>query len=224
VSTRMLLAEGHPLILAGLEHTLAGLPGFEVVATTTRGSEVVLLVEHHDPEVLLLDLRLPAVDVLSVVEQLQVQLESLRIVAFADAADRARVDEALRAGACGFVPKRTPPQELASVLLRAMKGEQLDDLLLDAIGVPKGILTTRESEIAGRAAAGETNKEIAKGLLLSETTVKFHLTNIHRKLGTTSREELVHATRRITYATEVKAGRRVREHDRGRRDCCVEDR
>lgn len=197
MSSRILLAEGHPLILAGVEHALAGLPEFEIVARTAHGSEVARLVEEHEPDVLLLDLALAGANVRRLIEQVHALDPSLCVLAFAD--ERRRVDAALRSGASGFVPKRTSPEELASVLIRAMNGTQLDELLLDALGIPRVILTEREAEIAYRVAARETNREIAGALHLSETTVKFHLTNIHKKLATASREELVRAVEDAGY-------------------------
>jgi DNA-binding NarL/FixJ family response regulator len=199
VSTRLLLAEGHPLILAGVEHTLTALPEFEIVARTTRGSDVVRLAEEHEPDVLLLDVGL-APSVRTLLEQVHAHVPSLRLVAFGEAPDRSWVGEALRGGATGFVPKRTPPEELAPALIRAMNGTQLDEVLLDAVGVPKVLLTGREAEIVARAAGGETNRQIARALEVSETTVKSHLTSIHRKLGTESRDELVRAALQGGYA------------------------
>jgi DNA-binding NarL/FixJ family response regulator len=213
VSSRMLLAEGHPLILAGVEHALAALPEFEIVAGTTRRSDVVQLVEEHEPDVLLLDLALAAPNVRRLIEQVHASDPALCVVAFAH--DRSRVDDALRSGASGFVYKRTPPEELASVLIRAMNGTQLDDLLLDALGVPRVILTEREADIAYRVAARETNREIAGALHLSATTVKFHLTNIHRKLGTTSREALIRAVGEAGYGFGLDGRRSHRADGRG---------
>jgi DNA-binding NarL/FixJ family response regulator len=213
VSSRMLLAEGHPLILAGVEYALAGLPEFQVVGRTTRRSDVVQLVEEHEPDVLLLDLALAAPNVRRLIEQVHASDPALCVVAFAR--DRSRVDDALRSGASGFVYKRTPPEELASVLIRAMNGTQLDDLLLDALGVPRVILTEREADIAYRVAARETNREVAGALHLSATTVKFHLTNIHRKLGTTSREELIRAVEEAGYGFGLEGRRSGRADGRG---------
>jgi DNA-binding NarL/FixJ family response regulator len=171
-----------------------------VVGEADSGAHVLNLVGQTGPDVVLLDVRMPGVDGLTVLEQLRERYPSVAVVMFSGIDDPALVRAALERGAAAFVLKHVEPRDLAAAVRQVVNGAIFRPL--DLLGSVKQEaresvgLSKRELSILEALQSGGSNHEIAKELFLAEQTVKFHLTNIYRKLGVSTRTEAV----RFAYA------------------------
>jgi DNA-binding NarL/FixJ family response regulator len=191
---RILLADDHQLILDGIRHALeeAG-DEFEIVGEATKGSHVLPLVKRTQPDVVMLDLRMPEVDGLVCLDQIKRNHPETKVVVLSVSADRNLIDNVLKRGASAYIVKSVNPVDLPAVIRQAV-----EETVYTAIGLPDDLsaraakaagLTERELAILTALAQGLSNAAIAKQLWVAQQTVKFHLTNIYRKLGVTNRTE-----------------------------------
>ena len=190
----LVLADDHPIVLDGLEQLFRAQKDFTVVARCRDGAETLRAVRQHRPDVLLLDIRMPAPDGLQVVRDLQQDGLPTRIVLLTAELDEDDVLEAVRLGVQGVVLKEMAPQMLMECVRKVAAGEQwierrsltraLDKMLRREAGFREvaSVLTSREIEIVRLAAQGLRNQAIADRLHISEGTVKVHLHNIYEKL------------------------------------------
>ena len=194
--TRVILADDHPLFLSALELSLEA-AGVEVVGTSGTGDEVLSLVEKWQPDAVLLDLAMPGMDGLTCVTQLADKHPDVRVVVVSATDDPNAIREVLAAGAVCFVGKSVQPSDLVHALRAVTKtqgihyrGElpaaELDRPVRLAAQDGHG-LTKRELEILRLVASGSSNSQMAKLLWVTEQTVKFHLSNIYRKLDVPNR-------------------------------------
>jgi DNA-binding NarL/FixJ family response regulator len=189
-----LIADDHPVLLAGVRQVLELDGGFEVVAEVHSGPEVLPMVGQTQPEVVLLDVRMPGLDGLTCLDRLRTGYPDVHVVMCSMGSDPDQIQSAFARGACGYIVKSVDPNELASAIRQAVEGTAfhahgLPGINEDSAGLAAG-LTTREIEIMEAVARGLANKAIAKKLWITEQTVKFHLTNIYRKLDLSNRTEL----------------------------------
>jgi len=192
---RVLIADDHRLIAEGIKRSLEAEGDFDVVAEASAGSQIMPLIRRTNPELVLLDLRMPGVDGLTVLEQIKRDHPKIKVVILSASSDQAVIQTALARGASAYVIKSVNPVDLASTLRQAMEGN-----VFHAVGVPQQGqqsavnelgLTSREISILNALARGLSNQAIGKELFVAEQTVKFHLTNIYRKLDATNRTEAV---------------------------------
>jgi two-component system nitrate/nitrite response regulator NarL len=167
---------------------------FEIVGETTSGSEVLPRVAELQPDVVLLDIRMPGLDGLQVLARLQEHHPEMKVVMLSGVEDAELAAEALRRGAKAFLGKGIDPADVAPVLRQVFEGEIVTETVGNSVGVEhrpadQFDLTGREREILEQVAAGRSNKQIAREFWLSEQTIKYHLTNVYRKLGVSSRTE-----------------------------------
>ena len=193
---RVVVADDHGLMIEAIRIALDGRPEFEIVGVAESGSQVMPVVERTNPDLVLLDLRMPGIDGLTCIRLLQERMASVKIVVLSGVDSAAVAEESLALGASAFISKRIDPKELPDALLGAFE-EPVREPIARADGpsapaVRAAGLTDRELEILRSLGQGRSNKEIAKLLWLAEQTVKFHLTNIYRKLNVSSRTEAVH--------------------------------
>jgi DNA-binding NarL/FixJ family response regulator len=188
---RVLLADDHRLTLEGIRCALEGAEDIEVVGAATDGSQVLPLIGQTNPDVVLLDIRMPQLDGLACLDRIAKRYPKLKVVAFSSFDDPGHIDAALRRGACGYIVKSIDPRDLPSALRQAVEGtfyyvlsQGGDESTLKASG-----LTEREILILKEVAAGLSNDAIGRKLWLSEQTVKFHLHKVYRKLGVANRTE-----------------------------------
>ncbi len=189
---KVLVVDDHRLMLEAIQASLSRDDDIEVVGTADAGESVLPLVGQSGPDVVLLDVRMPGIDGLTVLERLREQYPSVAVVMFSGIEDPALVRAALERGAAAFVLKQVAARDLASVLRQSVGGAIFRPL--DALGVAEKAsseagLTKRELSILAELPAGGSNRQIAQRLFLAEQTVKFHLTNIYRKLGVSTRTE-----------------------------------
>src|SRR6266436_5564024 len=194
IGMRVLIADDHPLILAGIKRALEEADGFDVVAEASTGSQVLPLVSQTDPDLALLDLRMPEMDGLTCLDRIRKQHPKVKVVILSVSTDPEVVQTVLNHGAAAYVVKSVNPIDLSSALRQALEGT-----VFSAIGLPEKTaqedavkaagLTERETTILRALARGLSNEAIGKELWVAEQTVKFHLTNIYRKLGVSNRTE-----------------------------------
>jgi two-component system response regulator NreC len=197
---RIVLADDHGVVRAGLRLLLDAEPDFEVVAEAADTDSILDAVLSHKPDVLVLDLNMPGEQ--SLPERLSRVLDrspETRTVILTMQDDAGSVREALRAGALGYVLKDAADAELAVAGHRAALGETHLGPALgarlatapEAPAGPPGGLSEREAQILGLIALGHTNAEVAAHLTLSVRTVEAHRSHVQQKLGLSTRAELV---------------------------------
>ena len=195
-SLKVLIADDHPLILQGVRRALECSDGIDVVGEARSGDEVLALVKRRSPHLVLLDLRMPGLGGLECIAELKRTSPAVKTVVLSACDDRASIDAALLAGASAYMVKSVSPVDIPTVLRQAATGA-----VYHAPSTPIRVseppthsgsdLTPRELAILQAIAGGLTTKAVSQELWLSEHTVKFHLTNIYRKLGVSNRSAAV---------------------------------
>jgi len=189
---KVLIADDHKLIVDGIKRALEESPDFEVVGEASSGSQVLPLVGRTNPDLVLLDLRMPGADGLTCLAQIKKRYPEVKVVVLSVSTDQNVIQTALQRGASAYIVKSINPIDLPSALRQAVEGT-----VYSAIGLPDpgenparaAGLTDRETTILAALARGLSNEAIGKELWVAEQTVKFHLTNIYRKLGVSNRTE-----------------------------------
>jgi DNA-binding NarL/FixJ family response regulator len=189
---RVLIADDHPLIVAGIRRTLEGAEDIEIVGEARTGPELVQLVERRSPTLVLTDLRMPGVGTAEHIEQIRQRWPAIKIVVLSTSDDRPTIDSALRAGADAYVLKSMAAVDVPSILRHVSSGAVYH---APAAGTTPSAdsehqaptLTDRERTILAAVGAGLTTAAISNELWVSEHTIKFHLTNIYRKIGVSNR-------------------------------------
>jgi DNA-binding NarL/FixJ family response regulator len=197
---RLLIADDHSVVRAGLRALLEGEPDLEVVAEAGSGEEAVALALGLAPDLVLMDLRFAGtsrgIDGIEAVRRLAAEAAGIPVVMLTSYSGRADIVRALEAGARGYVLKAGPPEELFRAVRSACVGgmglapEIVSDLF-GQVAAPRPDLTQRETEVVRLMADGHSNRAIAETLFLSEATVKTHLVRIYRKLGVDNRAAAV---------------------------------
>jgi DNA-binding NarL/FixJ family response regulator len=198
---RILVVDDHPVVRDGLVAMLATQPDFSVVGQAGGGQDALQMASELQPDVICLDLEMPGIDGVQVLEALQSAGDPSRVIVFTAYDTDERIHAALRAGAKGYLLKGAPREELfRAVRVVCQGGSLLEPVvasrLIDQIarGLPSDLpepLTEREMEVLHLLAQGKTNKEIAAELVVTERTVKFHVSSILRKLNASNRTEAV---------------------------------
>jgi DNA-binding NarL/FixJ family response regulator len=200
---RILVADDHPVVRDGLCTMLATQPDFQVVGEAENGNEVVKLAERLEVDIVLLDLEMPGMDGVEALQALQNQKPEIRAIVFTAFDTDERILGALKAGAQGYLLKGAPREELFRAIRVVNEGGSLlqpvvASKLLQHMSAQAGKeqadvedLTEREMEVLRLLAQGKPNKEIAETLVITERTVKFHVSSIMAKLGAGNRTEAV---------------------------------
>jgi DNA-binding NarL/FixJ family response regulator len=190
---KVLLADDHPLMLEGIRGALGRERDIEITGEATSGAQLLSLLSHARPDVVVLDLRLPDMDGLTCLETIRQRYPDVNVVMLSVIADPADVRRALESGASAYIVKSIDERDLAAAIRTAVSGTVF--CLGSSNGsapAKKGTdtgLTDRQLEILQAVARGLTNRAIANEFWLSDQTVKFHLHNIYRTLGVTNRTE-----------------------------------
>jgi DNA-binding NarL/FixJ family response regulator len=200
---RLLLADDHRLILDGLESLFRLEEDFQVLARCTTGEETVKAVRLHCPDILVLDIRMPGKDGLTIAREIRSEGLPVRIVLLTAELDEDQFLEAVRLGVQGIVLKEMAPELIVECIRTVHSGRQwlernstrlaLEKVMKQAAGAREmaGLLTARETDLIRMIAKGLRNKEIAERLFISESTVKVHLHHIYEKLGIDGRLALL---------------------------------
>ena len=201
---RIAIADDHPIFRDGLRKLLALEEDFKVVAEARDGKEVLDILQREEPDILLLDLKMPGLDGLSTLQRLQAQKIKTKVIVLTASDDEGEYVQAMKLGTSGIVLKQTATELLIKSIRKVHNGEiWLDSRTTaavmkqfaspgDAAGKDRerSPLSQREREIVVLVAQGFKNKEIAERMFISEQTVKNHLHNIFDKLGVSDRLEL----------------------------------
>ena len=191
---KVLLADNHPLTLEGIRGALREADDIDIVGEAHDGAEVMPLVRATTPDMALLDIGLPGVDGLACLDLIRRHHPEVKVVIMSASRDRQQIETALERGASAYIVKRVNPLDLASALRQAVE----QTVFHAGLGKEStetngniGQLTRRELEILTAVARGLSNGAIARELWVTEQTVKFHLTNIYRKLEVSNRTAAV---------------------------------
>jgi two-component system, NarL family, nitrate/nitrite response regulator NarL len=212
VKIRIVVADDHPIFRDGLCRLLALEPDFEVVAQAQDGRQVLDVLQQYEPDILLLDLKMPGLDGLATLQKLQTSKHKTRVIVLTASEDKNEFVQAMKLGTSGIVLK----QSATDLLIKSIRKVNAGEIWLDshttaavmrqfatgpddsATAVPssssrereRSLLSQREREIVALVAQGFKNKEMAEKMFISEQTVKNHLHNIFDKLGVSDRLEL----------------------------------
>jgi DNA-binding NarL/FixJ family response regulator len=200
---RVVIADDQPMMRAGFKAVLEATGSIEVVAEAGTGEEAVAAAEAHAPDVVLMDLRMPGMDGIEATRRLPRQ----RVLILTTFGLDEYIIEALRAGASGFLLKDAPTREVVDAVRAVAAGDAVlapavTRQLLDQVGrrLPAAVsrahegigeLTDREQQVLRMLAVGMSNAEIAEALVVSEPTVKTHVSNLLGKLGLRDRVQAV---------------------------------
>ena len=189
---RLLVADGNGLIRAGIQRGLEGVAGIECVGEVESGPQLVTRVARLKVDLVLLDLHLPGIDVQFALDRIRDTDPHVRVIVLASHASPEEMRRVCAGGASGVILKTIAVEDLAGAIRQIVMGTTFT-----ALGMPTSRLeavvdaglTTREREILLGVGRGNANKVIARELFVTEQTVKFHLTNIYRKLRLSNRTE-----------------------------------
>jgi two-component system, NarL family, nitrate/nitrite response regulator NarL len=208
---RIVVADDHPIFRDGLCKLLALEEDFEVVAQAQDGRQVLEVLQQYEPDILLLDLKMPGLDGLATLQRLQAVKNKTRVIVLTASDDKNEFVQAMKLGTSGIVLKQTATELLIKSIRKVHAGEiWLDShttaavirqfVAADEPAAPtlqtqprereRSPLSQREREIVALVAQGFKNKEMAEKMFISEQTVKNHLHNIFDKLGVSDRLEL----------------------------------
>jgi DNA-binding NarL/FixJ family response regulator len=192
---RILIADDHSLVRAGLAQLLSDVDDFQVVGTAADGRDAVALATETGPDVVLMDLSMPGLDGVAAIRQIVARDPESRVVVLTSFSDVGRIFEALDAGAIGYLLKDSQADELVLGIRAAARGESplapkaAREVIARRRSSPADQLTERELEVLVLLARGNPNKVIARRLAISEKTVKNHITSIFQALGVSDRTQ-----------------------------------
>jgi len=203
---RLLLADDHPVVRAGLAGLLSDEPGVEVVAEAADGDEAVRLAAATRPDIVLMDLRMPGVDGVTATARIaagEAGEPAPRVLILTTYESDDQILAAIEAGAAGYLLKAAPQAEIVAGIRSVAAGQsalspQVAVRLVERMRrpPPEVVLTPRETDVLRLVSAGHSNKQVAVRLGIGESTVKTHLLNVFEKLGVADR------TRAVTLAME----------------------
>lgn len=195
---RVLIVDDHTVVRGGLKLFLLAFPELELVGEASTGQMAIELCKLYEPDVVLMDLIMPGLSGIEATRQIRSKFPNIQVIALTSFTEEQLVHDALAAGAISYLLKSISPADLVDAIRKAahdkaviapevkhVLAQQSDNLLHHET------LTNREWQIFRSLMAGNTNAEIAQKLVISVSTVKFHVSNILSKLGVTNRSEAI---------------------------------
>lgn len=193
-SIRILVAEDHEIVRDGICAIIAQQEDMIVVAEARNGEQAVQLYEQHQPDIVLMDLRMPTIDGLEAIVQITAKFVSAKIIILTTYNTDEDIYRGLQAGAKGYLLKDTSSEELANAIRTVNRGQKYvpqEVAIKLAERITNSELTNREIEVLKLLTKGNSNQEIGSTLKITEGTVKFHVNNILSKLGVSDRTQAV---------------------------------
>lgn len=199
---RVLVADDHPIVRGGIVALLAAADDLEVIGEASEGHEAVRLAIELEPDVVLMDLRMPGLVGDVATARILAEKPGIRVVILTTYESDASILTAIEAGASGYLLKAAPQEEILAGVRSVARGEvalapSIAALLVQRVAKPRPVLSPREAEVLALVAKGQSNPSIARELFLSEATVKTHLLHAFEKL------EVKDRTRAVTRAMEL---------------------
>jgi NarL family two-component system response regulator LiaR len=196
---KILLVDDHMVVRSGLSTVLAVYDDMKLVGEAGDGEEAIRLCERLQPDVVLMDLLMPKMDGVNATRIIKERWPQIQVIALTSFKEKEYVEGALKAGANGYLLKNVSAEELVNAIRRAVAGQpslspEAAQVLIQKVNEPSPPgqdMTEREKEILALMVEGLSNNEIAERLIVSQSTVKFHVSNILSKLGVTGRTEAV---------------------------------
>ena len=186
------MADDHTLMHEAVRLALRDSEDIEVAGTASSGSELLELTPRLAPDVILLDLRMPGMDGMTCLDELHARHPSVKVVILSAVDDPELISGALQRGASSYIVKSVDPRDLAGAIRQVVEGTVYTGggVMLQSVDESElGRLTAKEQAVLKALARGLSNRQIARELWLAEQTVKFHLTNIYKKLKVANRTE-----------------------------------
>lgn len=189
---RIMIVEDHAIVRQGLVALLRTVPDFAIVAEASDGRKAIELYRAHLPDITLMDLRLPQMNGVETIGRIRVDFPQARIIVLTTFDGDEDIYRALQAGARGYLLKGMTGDELVDAIRTVFAGKSripapVAERLAERMGAPT--LTTRETDVLQLIVGGNSNKEIAAALDISEATVKTHINSLLSKLGVTDRTQ-----------------------------------
>jgi len=199
---RVLVADDHPIVRGGIVSLLGAADDIEVVGEATDGLEAVRLAASLEPDLVLMDLRMPGIDGDEATSRILAAQPTVRVVVLTTYESDVSILTAIEAGASGYLLKAAPPEEILAGIRSVARGDvalapSIAATLVRGMSRPTVALSARETEVLQLVAQGSSNRAIAAALFLSEATVKTHLIHVFEKLDVNDR------TRAVTKAMEL---------------------
>ncbi len=196
---RVLLVDDHMVVRSGLSTVLAVHDDMKLVGEAGDGEEAIRLCERLQPDVVLMDLVMPKMDGVAATRAIKERWPQIKVIALTSFKEKEYVEGALKAGANGYLLKNVSAEELVNAVRRAVAGQpslspEAAQVLIQKVNEPPPPgqdMTDREKEILVLLVEGLSNNEIAERLIVSQSTVKFHVSNVLSKLGVAGRTEAV---------------------------------
>jgi len=196
---KVLIVDDHPLVRHGIKTLLDVYDDIEVIGEAENGREALEMCEKYKPDIVLMDLIMPEVNGIEATKEIVKNWSYIKVVTLTSFLDKKLIEDSLKAGAIGYVLKNISGDKLVATIRDADKGKstlssEASDFLISNIKKPPVAdyqLTSQEKNILACLVDGLSNKKIAQKLVLSLSTVKFHVSNILNKLGVSSRTEAV---------------------------------
>lgn len=195
---RVLLVDDHAVVRSGLSAFLLAFDDLELVGEASSGERAILLCQQVQPDVVLMDLMMPGMDGATATRKIREQCPQTQVIALTSFKEKEMVEAALQAGAIGYLLKDVSADELANAIRAAAAGKptlapEAAQVLIEGTRVPAdhpgSDLTERERQVLALMVEGLNNQQIAEKLVVSLSTVKFHVSSILAKLGASSRTE-----------------------------------
>jgi len=196
---RVMLVDDHTVVRSGLGAVLSSSEDMLLVGEASDGEEAVRVCQRVGPDVILMDLLMPKMDGVAATKAILAACPQIKIIALTSFKEKEYVEGALKAGATGYLLKNVSAEELVAAIRRAVSGQpslspEAAQVLIRKVNEPAEPtydITEREKEILALMVEGLSNADIANRLIVSQSTVKFHVSNVLSKLGATSRTEAV---------------------------------
>jgi len=199
---RVVVADDHPVVRGGIIALLSAADDMTVIGEATGGLEAVATAIELEPDVVLMDLRMPGIDGDEATARILAARPGIRVVILTTYETDASILTAIEAGASGYLLKAAPQEEILAGVRAVARGDvalapSIAAMLVQRVAQPAITLSARETEVLGLVAKGESNPQIARSLFISEATVKTHLLHAFEKLSVSDR------TRAVTKAMEL---------------------